>query len=65
MIFRPFLRFDTGCASYLLGCGSLGRCAVVDPRGRPLSYNQRDTILNGDFIALGDASLPWRDWLDG
>lgn len=32
MIFRPFLRFDTGCASYVLGCGGLGRCAVVDPR---------------------------------
>jgi hydroxyacylglutathione hydrolase len=32
MIFRPFLRFDTGCASYVLGCGGLGLCAVVDPR---------------------------------
>jgi hydroxyacylglutathione hydrolase len=32
MIFRPFLRFDTGCAAYVLGCGGLGRCAVVDPR---------------------------------
>jgi hydroxyacylglutathione hydrolase len=32
MIFRPFLRFDTGCASYVLGCGGLGRCAVIDPR---------------------------------
>jgi len=32
MIFRAFSYFDTGCASYLLGCGSLGKCAVVDPR---------------------------------
>jgi glyoxylase-like metal-dependent hydrolase (beta-lactamase superfamily II) len=32
MIFRPFYYFDRGCASYLFGCGSLGRCAVVDPR---------------------------------
>ena len=31
MIFRPFYRFDTGCAAYLLGCGGLGKCAVVDP----------------------------------
>lgn len=31
MIFRPFYRYETGCASYLLGCGSLGQCAVVDP----------------------------------
>jgi glyoxylase-like metal-dependent hydrolase (beta-lactamase superfamily II) len=32
MIFRPFHYFDRGCAAYLFGCGTLGRCAVVDPR---------------------------------
>jgi glyoxylase-like metal-dependent hydrolase (beta-lactamase superfamily II) len=32
VIFRAFPYFDTGCASYLFGCGSLGKCAVVDPR---------------------------------
>jgi glyoxylase-like metal-dependent hydrolase (beta-lactamase superfamily II) len=32
MIFRPFYYDDRGCASYLLGCGTLGQCAVVDPR---------------------------------
>ena len=32
MIFRPFYYYDLGCASYLLGCGSLGKAAVVDPR---------------------------------
>jgi glyoxylase-like metal-dependent hydrolase (beta-lactamase superfamily II) len=32
MIFRPFYYFDRGCAAYLFGCGTLGRCAVVDPR---------------------------------
>lgn len=31
MIFRPYYRFETGCASYLFGCGGLGKCAVVDP----------------------------------
>lgn len=30
MIFRPYYYFDTGCAAYLLGCGGLGKCAVVD-----------------------------------
>lgn len=30
MIFKPYLRFETGCAAYLFGCGSLGKCAVVD-----------------------------------
>jgi hydroxyacylglutathione hydrolase len=32
MIFRPFYYYDRGCASYLFGCGTLGRCAVVDAR---------------------------------
>ena len=32
MIFRPFYSFETGCAAYLFGCGSLGRCCVVDPQ---------------------------------
>src|SRR5687768_7633096 len=31
MIFRPYYYFETGCASYLFGCGGLGKCAVVDP----------------------------------
>jgi hydroxyacylglutathione hydrolase len=32
MIFRPFYYFDTGCASYIFGCATLGKCAVVDPQ---------------------------------
>jgi hydroxyacylglutathione hydrolase len=32
MIFRPFYYYDLGCAAYLFGCGTLGKCAVVDPR---------------------------------
>ena len=31
MIFRPYYYFETGCAAYLFGCGTLGKCAVVDP----------------------------------
>jgi glyoxylase-like metal-dependent hydrolase (beta-lactamase superfamily II) len=32
MIFRPYHHFETGCAAYLFGCGSKGKCAVVDAR---------------------------------
>ena len=60
--FAPTSEWDTGAAQCVVEAAG---GAVVDPRGRPLSYNQRDTILNGDFIALGDTALPWRDWLDG
>jgi glyoxylase-like metal-dependent hydrolase (beta-lactamase superfamily II) len=39
MIFRSFYYYDLGCAAYLFGCGTLGRCAVVDPRaGEEDSY---------------------------
>jgi hydroxyacylglutathione hydrolase len=30
VIFRPYHYFETGCAAYVFGCGSLGVCAVVD-----------------------------------
>ncbi len=30
MIFKPFYYYDTGCAAYLFGCGTLGKCTVVD-----------------------------------
>ncbi len=58
--FGPTSEWDTAAGQCVLEAAG---GAVLDPRGRPLRYNQRDTILNGDFIALGDPSLPWRDWL--
>lgn len=36
MIFKPFYYFDTGCAAYVFGCGSLGKGAVVDPQEHDL-----------------------------
>jgi hydroxyacylglutathione hydrolase len=32
MIFRPFYYYDLGCAAYVFGCGTIGACAVIDPR---------------------------------
>ena len=32
MVFRQFLDFQTGCASYLFGSDEAGSCAVVDPQ---------------------------------
>jgi len=34
MILKPYYYFETGCAAYLFGCGSLGKCAVVDAHER-------------------------------
>jgi glyoxylase-like metal-dependent hydrolase (beta-lactamase superfamily II) len=36
MIFKPYHYFATGCAAYLFGCGSLGKCAVVDAQERDI-----------------------------
>ena len=59
--FGPTCEWDTAAGQAILeGAGG----QVVDPRGRPLRYNVRDTLLNGDFIAIGDPQLPWRDWTD-
>jgi 3'(2'), 5'-bisphosphate nucleotidase len=58
--FGPTSEWDTAAAQAVLE-GAGGR--VVDLQGRPFRYNQRDTILNGEFIALGDPALPWRTWL--
>ena len=60
--FGPTSEWDTAAAQCVLeGAGG----AVLDPQGRPFRYNQRDTLLNGDFVAIGDRALPWREWLDG
>ncbi|TWI02732.1 3'(2'), 5'-bisphosphate nucleotidase [Luteimonas cucumeris] len=58
--FGPTSEWDTAAGQCILE--GAGGC-VIDPKGRPLRYNQRDTILNGDFIGLGDPGLPWREWL--
>lgn len=31
MFFRPYYRFETGCAAYVFGCGGKGLACVVDP----------------------------------
>ena len=58
--FGPTSEWDTAAGQCVLEAAG---GSVIDPRGRPLRYNQRDTILNGDFLALGDPDLPWRGWL--
>ena len=58
--FGPTSEWDTAAGQAILE-GAGGR--VLDPQGRPFRYNRRDTLLNGDFLALGDPDLPWRSWL--
>lgn len=59
--FAPTSEWDTAAGQAIVEAAG-GR--VLDPQGRPFRYNQRDTLLNGDFVALGDAALPWRQWAE-
>lgn len=54
MIFRQFLHFDPVAASYLVGCGGRGVCAVVDPVGETDRY----------LIAAGDNRMQIRYVID-
>ena len=56
----PTSEWDTAAGQAILEAA--GGC-VLDLQGRPFRYNQRDTVLNGDFIALGDPALPWATWI--
>ena len=67
VIFRPFYYYDLGCASYLLGCGTLGTCAVVDPRADDVdayvafAAGQEDADLSGHRHPRAcRPSLRWR-----
>ncbi len=58
--FGPTGEWDTAAGQAVLeGAGG----AVLDLQGHRLRYNARDTLINPDFIALGDLDLPWREWL--
>src|SRR5437763_14736410 len=45
MLLRPFLNDATSCASYLFGCGTHAKLAVVDPQAE----------LVGDYLATAAA----------
>jgi glyoxylase-like metal-dependent hydrolase (beta-lactamase superfamily II) len=67
MIFVQMLQEQTGCAAYLVGCGSEGTCAVVDPQADPAPYLRAaadrglriahvvDTHVHGDHLSGGRA----------
>lgn len=58
--FGPTSEWDTAAAQCVLEAAG---GAVIAPDGRAFRYNRRPTLLNGDFLALGDPELPWREWL--
>src|SRR5690606_16184517 len=58
--FGPTSEWDTATGPCVLAAA---RAVVLDPKGPPLRYNQRGTILDCPFMALGDPELPWQSWV--
>jgi 3'(2'), 5'-bisphosphate nucleotidase len=58
--FAPTSEWDTAAGQCVLEAAG---GVVITLDGKPLAYNGKDSLLNPDFLALGDPALPWRDWL--
>jgi 3'(2'), 5'-bisphosphate nucleotidase len=58
--FGPTSEWDTAAGQCILEAAG---GAVLGLDGAPLAYNRKDSLLNPDFLALGDATIPWREWL--
>jgi 3'(2'), 5'-bisphosphate nucleotidase len=58
--FAPTSEWDTAAGQCVLESAG-GVVLTLD--GRPLRYNGKESLLNPDFLALGDPGLPWREWI--
>jgi 3'(2'), 5'-bisphosphate nucleotidase len=58
--FGPTSEWDTAAAQAILEAAGGG---VFTLDGMPLRYNSKESLLNPHFIAVGDLSIGWRDWL--
>ena len=52
--FGPTSEWDTAAGQAIVEAAG---GVLLDPHGRPFRYNQRETLLNGDFFASGDPAL--------
>ena len=53
----PTSEWDTAAAQAVVEAAG-GAVTTLD--GRPLRYNERDTLLNPHFLAVGDTNRDWR-----
>ncbi|MEO8741900.1 MAG: 3'(2'),5'-bisphosphate nucleotidase CysQ [Lysobacteraceae bacterium] len=59
--FGPTSEWDTAAAQCVLEAAG---GAVLTLDGAALRYNTKESLLNPDFVAIGDVKLPWRDWVE-
>lgn len=58
--FGPTSEWDTAAGQCVL---EVAGGAVLHLDGRRFEYNHKESLLNSDFIAVGDVTLPWQGWL--
>lgn len=56
----PTSEWDTAAGQCLLEAAG---GELLAPDGRPFRYNQRDTLLNGSFLAVADPQAGWQERL--
>lgn len=54
----PTGEWDTGASQCIL---EQAGGTIIDSEFNPLSYNQRESVLNPDFISLGCSDIPWKE----
>ena len=55
----PTSEWDTGAPQGVIeGAGG----ALLDPEGKRFSYNFKESLVNSDFLVIGDKTMPWRDF---
>ncbi|TLU64690.1 3'(2'),5'-bisphosphate nucleotidase CysQ [Thalassotalea litorea] len=54
----PTGEWDTGASQIIL---EEAGGTILDSEFNPLSYNKRESLMNPDFIAMGNQQIPWQD----
>ena len=49
--------WDTGASQCIL---EQAGGTIIDSEFKPLTYNKRESLLNPDFLSLGNQSIPWQ-----
>lgn len=58
----PTSEWDTAAAHCVLQAAG---GEIMDPQGQPLGYNTKPSLLNPHFLAVGDLSYKWLDYVSG
>ena len=54
----PTGEWDTGASHCII---EQAGGSIIDSEFKPLTYNQRETLMQPDFVSLGNKEIPWQD----